>query len=147
MKNIFHNACSFVSSREGKTMMKTLRSIGIMVLFLPFMSAGCSSDAPEHVNFPEYPSAQEDQTLYAQFLGKSRGNIRRIVTGDPYDEVFTFYREGLKSYNPKISSYALEDGRQAAFAILETKKSSQTVVIQEFKQEGLVAITFMTLQL
>jgi len=66
-----------------------------------------------------------------------------MLTSDSYDKVFTFYQEQLASYNPEVKTYALEDGRQSAITIVENDKGSVTVVIQEFKKEEMVAITFM----
>jgi hypothetical protein len=40
-------------------------------------------------------------------------------------------------------SHTLVDGRQAAITIKAKGEESKTVAIQEFKKEGLVAITYM----
>jgi hypothetical protein len=42
-------------------------------------------------------------------------------------------------------SHTLDDGRQAAFTLIKTEKKSLTVAVQEFKEEGKVAITFIRL--
>jgi hypothetical protein len=42
-------------------------------------------------------------------------------------------------------SHTLDDGRQAAFTVVNTGTGSLTVAVQEFKEEGKVAITFMRL--
>lgn len=124
--------------------MKALKSICILVVFLSFMTAGCTKpDAPGQGEIPEYPGAKEDQEHDAKVLGMTLGNVKRVVTSDSFDEVLAFYRERLEFRNPKIVSHTLEDGRQTAITISETKTGSKTVAIQEFKKEGLVAITYM----
>ena len=71
------------------------------------------------------------------------GNVRRVITRDSFDTVFYFYNEHLQSYNPEVMSHKLDDGRQAAFTINESEKTSQTVAVQEFPKAGVVAITYM----
>ena len=124
--------------------MKVLfKILGILVLLLIIL--GCSET--EEVQIPEYPNAVEDQELQAEILGMNFGNVRRVITRDSFDTVFSFYTEHLQSYNPKVISHKLDDGRQAAFTINETEKSSQTVAVQEFLKEGVVAITFMNVDM
>jgi hypothetical protein len=111
------------------------------ILMLPLMILGCSEK--EEVQIPEYPNAVEDQEHNAEILGMNFGNVRRVITRDSFDKVFSFYNEHLQTYNPTVMSHKLDDGRQAAFTINETEKSSQTVAVQEFPKEGVVAITYM----
>ena len=109
------------------------------------MILGCSEN--EEVQIPDYPNAVEDQELQAEILGMNFGNVRRLITRDSFDTVFNYYNEHLQSHNPKIISHKLDDGRQAAFTINESEKSSQTVAVQEFMKEGVVAITYMNLDM
>ena len=105
------------------------------------MILACSEK--EEVQVPEYPNAVEDQDLQMDIFGMNFGNVRRVITRDSFDTVFNFYNEHLQSYNPEVMSHKLDDGRQAAFTMNETEKSSQTVAVQEFLKEGVVAITYM----
>lgn len=124
--------------------MKILRYSFILILFVSFLSAGCSkSDAPEQVQVPIYPGAKADEELDAKFMGMSLGMVKRVVTSDSYDNVIAFYREQLASYNPEIITHTLEDGRQTAITVVEDEKKSITVAIQESKKEGMVAISYM----
>jgi hypothetical protein len=120
-----------------------INMLGILILSL--MLLGCSEK--EEVQVPEYPNAVEDQELQAEILGMNFGNVRRVITRDSFDTVFSFYTEHLQSYNPEVISHKLDDGRQAAFTINESEKSSQTVAVQEFMKEGVVAITYMNLDM
>lgn len=120
-----------------------LKTLGILVLLLIIL--GCSET--EEVQIPEYPNAVEDQELQAEILGMNFGNVRRVITRDSFDTVFSFYTEHLQSHNPEVISHKLEDGRQAAFTINKTEKSSQTVAVQEFPKEGVVAITYMNVDM
>ncbi len=124
--------------------MKILRYSFILILFVSFVSAGCSkSDAPEQVQVPIYPGAKADEELDAKFMGMSLGMVKRVVTSDSYDNVIAFYREQLASYNPEIITHTLEDGRQTAITVVENEKKSITVAIQESKKVGKVAISYM----
>ncbi len=124
--------------------MKILRYSFILILFVSFVSAGCSkSDAPEQVQVPIYPGAKADEELDAKFMGMSLGMVKRVVTSDSYDNVIAFYREQLASYNPEIITHTLEDGRQTAITVVEDEKKSITVAIQESKKVGKVAISYM----
>ncbi len=124
--------------------MKILRYSFILILFVSFLSAGCSkSDAPEQVQVPIYPGAKADEELDAKFMGMSLGMVKRVVTSDSYDNVIAFYREQLASYNPEIITHTLEDGRQTAITVVENEKKSITVAIQESKKVGKVAISYM----
>jgi hypothetical protein len=113
--------------------------IGMLIISLMIVSC----DKKEAVTIPEYPNAVEDQEVKAEMLGMDFGGVRRVITSDSFDTVFAFYQEALHDYNPEIMSYALEDGRQAAFTIVDTEKSNTTVAVQEFKKEGKVAISYM----
>jgi hypothetical protein len=95
------------------------------------------------VNIPEYPNAVEDQEVKAEMLGMDFGGVRRVITSDSFDTVFAFYQEQLRDYNPEVMSHTLEDGRQAAFTVLDTDKINTTVAVQEFKKEGKVVISYM----
>ena len=117
--------------------------IGILIISL--MIVNCTKK--ESVIIPEYPNAVEDQEVRAEMFGKDFGGVRRVITSDSYDTVFNYYKENLQSYNPDVISHELDDGRQAAFSIMDTEKSSSTVVVQEFLQEGKVAISYMHLNL
>jgi hypothetical protein len=119
--------------------MKMLRSIFILVLFISLLSISCSR-SDDKVQIPEYPGAIDDQEHDAKMLGVSMAKVKRVFTSDSFDKVFAFYNEKLAQYGPEIMSYALEDGRQAAFTI---KKGNVTVAVQEFIEEGAVAITYM----
>jgi hypothetical protein len=76
-------------------------------------------------------------------LGMDFGGVRRVITSDSFDTVFAFYQEQLRDYNPEVMSHTLEDGRQAAFTVLDTDKINTTVAVQEFKKEGKVVISYM----
>lgn len=124
--------------------MKILRYFFILILFVSLLSAGCSnSDAPEQVQVPIYPGAKADEELDAKFMGVPLGMVKRVVTRDSYDNVMAFYSEQLASHNPEIITHTLEDGRQTAITVVEDKKKSITVAIQESKKEGMVAISYM----
>jgi hypothetical protein len=111
----------------------------IVALFIALVSVSCSR-SDSKVMIPEYSDAIEDQEHNAKMLGMSVAKVKRVFTNDSYDTVFAFYSEKLASYSPEVMTYDLEDGRQAAFAI---NKGKVTVVVQEFLDEGAVAITFM----
>ena len=117
--------------------------IGVFLSVL--VLTGCSEKV--EVNIPEYPNAVEDQEVKAEMLGMDFGSVRRVFTSDSFDTVFVFYKEHLREYDPEIMSHTLEDGRQAAFTIMESKKSNVTVAVQEFKKEGQVAISYMKLDM
>jgi hypothetical protein len=95
------------------------------------------------LNIPEYPNAVEDQEVKAEFLGMDLGGVRRVITSDSFDIVFAYYKAQLRDYNPEIISHTLEDGRQAAFTVIDNDESNLTVAVQEFKKEGVVAISYM----
>jgi len=118
--------------------MKIFPSTFILVIFLSFILAGCSQ-----VQVPEYPGAIEDQEHEAKFFGMSFGKVKRMMTDDSYDTVFSYYTDILEVHNPEVISHTLEDGRQAAITITKSKNRSVTVVVQEFKNEGKTAITYM----
>ncbi len=124
--------------------MRAVQAFFILVLFLSFMSAGCtSSDGPEQIIVPQYPGAVEDQEHNMKTLGMSLVKVKRLITSDSYDKVLAFYREQLKDNNPEVATYTLEDGRQTAMTIKGNRDRSITIAIQEFKKEGKVAITYM----
>jgi hypothetical protein len=93
------------------------------------------------VDIPEYPNAVEDQEVKAEMLGMDFGGVRTVITSDSFDTVFAFYQEQLRDYNPELRSHTLEDGRQAAFTVINTDESNTTVTVQEFTKEGKVAIS------
>jgi hypothetical protein len=125
-------------------MMKILRYSFILILFVSFLSAGCSrSDGPGQVQIPIYPGAKADEEHNAKAFGMSMAMVKRVVTSDSYDNVLAFYTKQLESYNPQIMTHTLEDGRQTAITVVEDEKKSITVAIQESKKEGLVAISYM----
>jgi hypothetical protein len=117
--------------------MKIFVSILILGLLFSLTIAGCSQSSTLE-KIIEYPGAIEDQEHDAKLLGMSLAKVKRVVTDDSYDEVLTYYKNVLESYNPEIISYALEDGRQTAITV-----TSITIGIQEFKEEAKTAITFM----
>lgn len=123
--------------------MKLCNIFLIGALLTALVLTGCSENVV--INIPEYPNAVEDQEVKAEMFGMDFGGVRRVVTSDSFDTVFAFYKEPLRDYNPEIMSHNLEDGRQAAFTVIETEKTNTTVAIQEFKKEGKVAISYMHL--
>lgn len=124
--------------------MNVIRSVFVLVLLVSLISGGCSkSDTPEQVQIPVYPGAKADEEHNAKVMGISLGMVKRVVTSDSYDNVLAFYKEQLESYNPEIITHTLEDGRQTAITVVENEAGSKTVAIQEFKKEGMVAITYM----
>jgi hypothetical protein len=123
--------------------MKIIESIFILVLLLSFISTGCSrTDHPE-IRIPQYPGAVEDQQHDAEVLGMPVGTVKRLITSDSYDKVFAFYEEHLAVYDPEVVTYDLDDGRQTAFTVKEDRTGTITLAVQESREEGKVAITFM----
>ncbi len=118
--------------------MKIFMRTCAVVFFVLLISSGCSQ-----VQVPEYPGAIEDQEIKAQFIGITFGKVKRMITEDPYDRVFSYYTDLLAAHDPEIISHALEDGRQGAITITKSGKHSVTVVVQEFKKEGKVGISYM----
>ncbi len=129
------------TSNERIRVMRLCTIFLIGALLTSLVLTGCTEK--EVVNIPEYPNAVEDQEVRAEMLGMDFGGVRRVITSDSFDTVFAFYQEHLRDYNPDIMSHSLEDGRQAAFTVMNTEKSSTTVAVQEFKKEGKVAISYM----
>ncbi len=128
--------------------MKILHSIFILVIFLSFISASCSrSDTSRQIQVPQYPGATVSNDMNPKFLGMSVGKILKVVTNDSYDKVFAFYNERLKTYNPKIMTHTIEDGRQTTMTLADTDKFSITIAIQEFRKESKVTITYMRFSL
>lgn len=119
---------------------RSLSSPFILAMYFLFFLAGCSQ-----VQVPEYPGAVEDQDQAheATFYGISFGKVRRMITEDSYDTVFSYYKNVLAVHNPEITSHTLEDGQQGAITITQGKNRSVTVAIQEFRKEGKTAITYL----
>lgn len=110
------------------------------ILLLSFVVAGCSkADESEQLRIPGYPNAVHDQTHGMEGVAK----VTRLITSDSFDEVLAFYTEQLKEYNPEITPYELEGGRQTAIKVSDRKKREITVVVQEFIKEEKVAIVYM----
>jgi hypothetical protein len=126
--------------------MRVIIPVFALALCFTFFSAGCSkTEEPQMIKIPGYPGAQEDQEHEAKIMGTSMAEVRRVVTDDSFDKVFTFYTKQLEKYDPEVMSHTLDDGRQAAFTVVDTDTGSLTVAVQEFKKEGKVAISFMRL--
>lgn len=123
--------------------MKAFQSVCILVLFLSLLTAGCTKDPSDQIIIPIYPGAEADEEYNMKGLGVSLGMVKRVVTSDSYEDVLAYYVEKLKQYNPEILSHEQEDIRQTAFTVIENEKGSKTVAVQEFKEEGVVAITYM----
>jgi hypothetical protein len=124
--------------------MKILQSCFILVLLLSFLSAGCSNkEETVQITVPQYPGATEDQEHDAKIMGMSLGKIKRLITDDSYEDVLAYYEEKLKDYNPEVVTYDLEDGRQTAMTIAESENFVITLAIQEFEEDGKVAIVYM----
>jgi hypothetical protein len=132
-----------IISLYGKELLMKVFSAVIGLLILSVIVMGCTKS--EDIQIPEYPNAVEDQEVKAEMLGMDFGGVRRVVTDDSFDTVFDFYKERLDIYDPEIIFHELEDGRQAAFTIKESEKSSKTVAVQEFLEEGKVAISYMNI--
>ena len=131
-------------SNERNNIMKVLQSIFILVLFLSLISAGCSQSGEQtQIIVPQYPGAVVSDDMDPEFAGMSVGKIKKMVTGDSYEKVFAFYKEHLKAYDPEIVTHTLEDGHQTAINIPEKDGRAITLAIQESKNEGKVAITYM----
>lgn len=119
--------------------MKLFASIFILAISFSFILTGCSQ-----VQVPDYPGAAEDQEHEATLFGMTFGKVRRVVTDDSYDAVFSYYMDALEVHNPDVISHTLEDGRQGAITIKKGRNRSITVAIQEFRAEGKTAITYMS---
>jgi major membrane immunogen (membrane-anchored lipoprotein) len=131
--------------KERMIIMREIMPVLALVLCLVFLSAGCSKSDKPQITIPGYPGAQEDQEHNAEIMGMSMGTVKRVITDDSFDKVFAYYKEQLEKYDPEVMSHTLDDGRQAAFTLIKNEKKSLTVAVQEFKEEGKVAITFMRL--
>ena len=114
--------------------MKRFSTTFILIILFSFISVACSE-----VHIPEYPGAIEDQEHKAEIGGMTFGKVRRVLTDDPYDTVLAYFMDSLEAYTPEITSYTLDDGRQASINI----KKDVTIVIQEFKNERKTAIVYM----
>jgi major membrane immunogen (membrane-anchored lipoprotein) len=125
--------------------MREMMPIFALALCLAILSAGCSKSDEPQIKIPGYPGAQEDQEHNAEIMGSSMGTVKRVITDDSFDKVFAYYKEHLEKYDPEVMSHTIDDGRQAAFTVVNTGTGSLTVAVQEFKEEGKVAITFMRL--
>ncbi len=105
---------------------------------------GCSGKNLSIDDIPRYPNAVEgeffEQSAPGGFLS---GNSVQFNTEDSYDEVVTFYSDAMREYRPQILDQPSELGRQKAFTITQ-RKGVLTVVVQEFKRDGEVNITFMS---
>lgn len=140
----YDNLCKNRAHEEKIDRMNVLRYAVVLILFLSFLSAGCSkSDAPEQIQVPIYPGATADEEVDAKFMGMSLGIVKRVITSDSYDTVMSFYKEHLAPYNPEVMTHELEDGRQTAITVVKDEKKSITVAIQESRKEGKTAISYM----
>ena len=110
------------------------------------ITTGCgnSGGGPSLYDLPLYPYATEGESMEQSgpggFMG---GKFALFTTSDPFDEVLDFYTDALNKYDPQFISNASELGRQTAISI--PKKSGMiSVAIQEFTEESVVNITFMS---
>lgn len=116
-----------------------------LLLLLTFILYACGSPqqaGPALQDLPIYPNASKGESMQASMLGMMGGSLAQYSTTDSFDEVLSFYNESLASHNPEVMSHSTELGRQAALSIRK-ENGMVTVSIQEFTEEGTVAITLM----
>jgi len=120
-------------------------SLASALLVVSLMACGCSTNhGPSLSQIPRYPNATQGESMAASapggFVG---GNLIQLTTTDSFDEVVAFYRDSLGHLNPQLQSFTSELGRQLAVT-LPQEDGVISIAIQEFRAEGQVNITLMS---
>lgn len=80
--------------------------------------------------------------MQANMLGMVGGGLAQYSTSDDYEEVVAFYIDSLVNHHQELMNHTSELGRQTVLSIAK-ENGMVSVAIQEFTEEGQVAITFM----
>lgn len=125
---------------------KTIALLTLLSLFILFSSA-CGQSDDKQVNWqdiPRYPDAKKGETIDHSVMGGFLGgNLEQYTTTNSFEDVVTFYTDALSAYDTELLSHTSELGQQTIIS-MPKKNGIISVAIQEFRDEGTVNITLMS---
>ncbi|MBM3461524.1 MAG: hypothetical protein FJX76_05435 [Armatimonadetes bacterium] len=90
-------------------------------------TGGGQSDAEKAIGLPSYPGATSQGAVTANDEDGQATSMNTLITSDPYDKVFTFYKE--KMPGAKVTTVDANGIKTSVLVVEDEGKPTQTVTV------------------